>query len=310
MSTTLLQLTDTICGELGITQPATVIGSTDLQTVQLYNLVNRSGKAHLNLCDWTFLQGLKVITSTAALVTTGNTTISSAVITNIPTTAVISANTWVVTGSNIPVAARVVTVDSGTQVTMDSLATSTATAVALTFSQDTYALPTDFNNYINGTAWDRTNRWPIIGPDSPQIDEWHRSGIVTTGPRRHFRQIGAGVNSFRLWPPPGGTEAKWESVFEYIQNTWCQSAAGTGKSSMTVDTDITLIDPDAIILDVIWRFLRAKQFQYADQMQEWKEYLASKMAQDGGAKTLTMAGHRSSLLLTPAQIPDGFWPSS
>ena len=57
------------------------------------------------------------------------------------------------------------------------------------------------SHYIGQTWWDRTNRWALLGPDSPQIDQWHRSGIYVTGPRRHFRQIGNTTNAWRIWPP-------------------------------------------------------------------------------------------------------------
>ena len=39
----LLQIVQAVTGELGLVQPAVVVGATDLQTVQLFNLVNRCG---------------------------------------------------------------------------------------------------------------------------------------------------------------------------------------------------------------------------------------------------------------------------
>ncbi len=309
-SLTLLQIIQTVCGELGLVRPSTVVASADLQTQQLYYLTNREGNELFQTTDWTDLQNLNVVNITAAITTTGNLSASSGVITGIPTTAGIVANNWVVSGSEIPVAARVISVDSGTQVTIDMEATAAGTGVTLTFAQDTYNIPTAFDRYINTTHWDRTNRWPILGPDSPQIDEWHRSGIVVTGPRRHFRQVGALPAAYRLWPPPGANEIPWETVFEYVSNTWVLSAGGTGKSSFTVDTDTTLLDPQAIILGVKWRFLQAKQFSYAAQQAEYNDYVSRKTARDGGAQTLSMARRPSSLLITSANVQDGFFPSS
>ena len=298
-----------MCGELGLTQPSVVIGSTDLQTVQLYNLTNREGWALQQMNEWTAIQALNVLQTAAPVITTGHTVINTAVITAIPTTAGIVANSWVVSGNSIPVAARVVSVDSGTQITMDSDATATGT-IAITFAKDTYNLPTDFDRYINGTSWDRTNRWQILGPDSPQIDEWHRSGIVTVGPRRHARQVGQTPTAYRLWPPPGATETSFETVLEYIQNTWVISSLGVGQSKFLADTDTSLIDPQAIILGVIWRFLRAKQFQYADQFKEHQDYVNSRISKDGGAQTLSMSPRPLGYLINPAQVPDGNWPGT
>ena len=309
-SLTLLQIANTAFAELGLTQVTAVVGSTSLQTQQMLALINREGWGLQQDNEWTALQALNIINIATPITTTGTLTAGSAIITAIPSTSGITANTWVVSGSAIPVAARVVSVDSATQITMDSEANAAATATTLTFAQDTYAFPTNFDRFINRTSWDRTNRWEVLGPDTPQIDEWHRSGIVVTGPRRHARQVGTLPNAYRLWPPPGATETVWETVFEYVQNTWVVSAGGTGKTTMTVDTDTSLIDPQAIILGVIWRFLRAKQFSYADQFKEWQDYKSSRIAKDGGAMTLSMARKPLSLLITSANVQDGFFPSN
>ena len=171
---TLLQIAQAVTGELGLVQPSVVVGATDLQTVQLYNLINRSGDALKRTHNWTALQTLFTLNVTAPTVTTGNLTNGSAIITNIPSTAALTAATFVVTGTGIPVAARILTVDSSTQITMDMVATASSTGATLTFAKDTYPEPSAFDRFINGTAWDRTNRWELIGPDSPQMDEYHR----------------------------------------------------------------------------------------------------------------------------------------
>jgi hypothetical protein len=114
-----------------------VVGATDLQTLQLYNLVNRSGDALKRTHNWTALQTLFTLNVGSPLETTGNVTEGSAVISSIPTTAAITAETFVVFGDSIPAAARVLSVDSLTQVTMDMVATGTATATDLTFSGPT-----------------------------------------------------------------------------------------------------------------------------------------------------------------------------
>ena len=196
----LISIAQAVTGELGLVQPMTVVGATDLQTLQLLALINRAGDELKRAHNWTALQTLFTLDVTAPVVTTGNVSNGSPIITNIPSTALITAETFVVTGSSIPVAARVLSVDSLTQVTMDMVATGNATSTSLTFAQDTYPEPDDFDRFINGTAWDRTNRWALLGPDSPQLDEYHRSGIVTTGPRRHFRQVGNLIaGTYRLW---------------------------------------------------------------------------------------------------------------
>lgn len=311
----LISIIQTVTGELGLVQPTVAIGATDLQTVQLVSLVNRSGDAIKRAHNWTTLQTLFTLNVGSPLVTTGTLTGGSPIITNIPSTALITAETFVVTGPTIPVAARVLTVDSLTQVTMDMVATGnvTTTGTALTFAKDTYPEPAQFDRFINGTAWDRTNRWQLLGPDSPQLDEYHRSGIVTTGPRRHFRQVGSlAAGTYRLWPPPQTVDTPFQIAWEYITLAWCQNAAGTAlQTSMIADTDTPLLDSQAIVMDVKWRFLEAKGIPTAASMQmEFTDYLSQLIARDGGAPTLNMGRRFQPYLIGSWMTPDGNWPGN
>lgn len=307
----LLQIVQAVTGELGLVQPAVVVGATDLQTVQLLNLVNRCGDGLKRDHEWTVLQSLFTLDVTAPTVTTGDVTEGSAVITNIPSTAAITAETFVVTGSTIPVAARVLSVDSPTQVTMDMVATGTVMGTTLTFAKDTYPEATDFDHFINGTAWDRTNRWALLGPDSPQLDEYHRSGIVTTGPRRHFRQVGnLTAGTYRLWPPPAIVDTPFQIAWEYCSLNWVRVAGGSIlAASMTADTDVPLLDSQAIILGTKWRFLEAKGIPTAASMQvEYRDYVSQLIARDGGAPTLNMGRRFEPYLLSPWNVQDANFP--
>lgn len=78
------------------------------------------------------------------LSTTGNTTTGSKVITNIPSTAALTFY-GAISGPGIPTGARVLTIDSATQVTIDINATATATGAALLFRNDQTALYTSLS---------------------------------------------------------------------------------------------------------------------------------------------------------------------
>lgn len=310
---TLLQIIQAVTGELGLVQPSVVVGATDLQTLQLFNLCNRAGDSLKRDHDWTFLQNLFTLDVTAPTVTTGDTTNGSAVLSNIPSTAGIVAGTYVVTGSSIPVAARVLSVDSLTQVTMDMVATGSNTATTLTFAKDTYPENADFDRFLNGTAWDRTNRWALLGPDSPQLDEYHRSGIVTTGPRRHFRQVGNLVaGTYRLWPPPSAVDTPFQIAWEYLSLNWVRVNGGsTLAASFANDDDTPLIDSQALILGTKWRFLEAKGIPTAASMQvEFRDYVSQLIARDGGAPTLNMGRRFEPYLLSPWNIQDANYPGN
>lgn len=308
----LLQIIQAVTGELGLVQPSVVVGAQDLQTVQLYNLANREGDSLRRTHNWTAMQSLFTLNVGAPTVTTGNVVEGSAVVSGIPSTVGVVAGLWTVIGSFIPAAARVLTVDSPTQVTMDMVATGTVNGTDITFSQDTYPEPAGFDRFINRTAWDRTNRWELIGPDSPQTDEWHRSGIVTTGPRRHFRQVGdlSGGN-YRIWPPPQTVDTPFQIAWEYVSNYWVQSVSGTNLPYFQADTDLPVLDSQAIILGTKWRFAQAKSLPSAASLQlEYTDYVNQLIARDGGAPTLRASKTAASVLLTSWNVQDANYPGN
>ncbi len=190
----LLGLVGAAVGEIGIKPPLSIIGNVDPQVIQLLALAKREGKEFYQMGGrkegWQQLRGENIFT-TNALTTTGNTTLNSAVITNIPTTAALAAGTWsFATGLGVATNARIVSVDSSTQITVDQVSTATGTGVAMVLGQDAYTLPNDFAYFQQLTWWDRTYRWQMFGPLTAQ--EWQvlKSGLSPVGPRRFFRIMG------------------------------------------------------------------------------------------------------------------------
>lgn len=310
---TYLQIVQTACAEMGLIQPVSVATATDAQTLQLGALANAIGQDDLlKPYEWTFLQKYFILNITKPISTTGTLSPNSAVITNIPTTAGITASTFVCSGNAIPTSARVNSVDSTTQVTLDSQATvaSVTNSVSLLFAQDTYAQPADFDRFIDQTMWDRTNRWPLLGPSSPQEDQWHRSGVVTVGPRRHYRQTGQSPNNWRFWPPPGTGDTPMEFVQEYVSNGWVnvKGAGATFANAFVNDNDVPLFSDRAIIIGMKAKFKKDKGFDYAPFESEFIELVDELVAQDGPKGTLNLARKRFNPLITPATVQDGFFP--
>lgn len=308
---TLLEIITQVCNEIGLVAPSAVVSATDLQTKQMYALANREITELRQMFDWTNLQSTYVITVAAPISTTGTVTEGSAVITGIPTTAGLAAQTWAISGDYLNQAARVDTVDSGTQVTMNMPATGSGT-IDLVFSKDTYPEPTDFDRYITETWWDRTNHWALIGPNSPQIDEWHRSGIVAWGPRRNWRQVGRAAGGiYRLWPPIGATEGQFSIAFEYISSYAVVEADGTTyKATFTEDDDQPTLDSNAVVLGLKWRWMQIKQLDYAPMQVEYLDYVNRMGAKDGGMKTLSLAPTPDQFLIGPQNVADGNWPGN
>ena len=318
---TLLGIINQAQQELGLPQSSTIIGNTDPTTVQMLGMAQKTGEEIRDIPEegWTTMGAEFNLAVTVPTTTTGNTTLNSPIITGIPSTSGLAANAWVVTGSTIPTAARIKSVDSSSQVTMTMVATGAATATPLVFAQDTYALSSDFRGPKNRTWWDRTNRWELLGPDSPQMDQWHRSGIVATGPRRHFRMVGRlqGSNpTYRLWPPPAEITAPIQIAFEYFSTDWIllqggaplPPAAQTFSSVWVNDTDVPVLDDRAIIDGIKWRFWKMKGFNYKDDRNDWLDLVDRLIARDGAAPTLQLAKRQHPIFISPANVQDGFFP--
>lgn len=309
---TLLEIVQTACAEMGLTQPSVVATATDLQTIQMFNLVNRAGNELRQRHDWTELQATYDLTVPEPLVTTGDVTEGSAIITNIPSTATLAADLFTIAGSYVNQAARIYSVDSATQVTMSIPASGTEVGQALTFTKDTFTEPDDFDHFITETWWDVTNHWALLGPDSPQRAAQQVAGIVTTGPRRHFRQVGRAPINYRLWPPLGTVEQPYSILYYYVSENWVlDEDTVMFKSSMENDNDECTLNSQAIILALKWRFFQAKSLPEAAQFQvEYNDFVDRLIARDGGNKTLSLDTLQDSVLISPANVSDGNWPGS
>lgn len=300
----LLGLVGAAAGELGLKPPTSIVNNVDPQAIQFLALAKREGKDFYQMGGkqggWQELRGENIFT-TVSLTTTGTTTSGSAIVTGIPTTAALAANTWSVSsGTGIAPNARIVSVDSATQITLDQACTASGTATAIIFGQDAYSLPNDFSFFIGDTWWDRSYRWQLAGPVSPQEWQQLKSGLSPVGPRRYFRVIG---NKLYLHPAPSVTGNTL--VFEYYSNAWCQSVAAAALNTWSADTDYYNFDDDAFILGLKWRFKASKGLDYAQEKADYATVCERLLARNGGNRNLmTNAQSRDLRLLSANQIPD------
>lgn len=312
---TVLTMIQNAEAELGLPQSTAVFTGTpsDQTGTQMGALANRVLDELRRMNRWTNLQFEFDLIVNTPINTTGDMIAQSKVITNIPSTVGILANSFTVSGPGIPQAARVQSVDPLTQVTMtmENTNTTNLTAQTIQFQQDTYQMPTDFDWFNNRTMWDRTNRWELLGPDSPQLDQWHRSGIVATGPRRHFRKVGPYNNSFRIWPPPAEIVAPLQLVYEYLSIAAVQVSGSTSTFAQYFanDSDTSLLDENAITMGIKWMFWEAKGFgSYITQQTRWVDYVNRLIARDGAAATLNLVQRVNPIFLSPSNVQDGFFP--
>lgn len=305
---TLLEIVQRAAQEMNLSRPLSAAGSQEQDVKTLVALANRTGRELHSAGEWTFLQADYPVTVGAPVQTTGDTVSGSPNVSAIPSTAGIEALTFAALGEGIAPGTRVKQVLDGSNVVLTQPAIATATGANITFVRDTFAVPADFDRYINRTQWDRTQQWELIGPMSPQEAQWVQSGIVSTGPRRRWRQVGRGERVFRIWPPPSSADTPSQLVFSYISSDWVEAANGTFKNWMTLDDDVPGFDDDLMVMGVKWMYFRAKGFEYGAFEADWRNEINARLGFDGGAPTLNMARRRWPIFLSPANVQDGNWP--
>lgn len=309
MPTTLLQIAQAVTNELGLPQ-VTTAENANPGTRQLVSLINRAGDEIYQAHPWVVSQAQHIVEIETPIITTGDIIAGTGIIINIPDTTGIEANYFAVQGNGLLQSTRVIRVIDANSVEVDQFATATEVGTELIFARDTYDVPAEFKWFANRTMWDRSNHWELVGPMSPQADQWQRSGIVTVGPRKRWRQIGPDPTSWRLWPAPTATGSYPATlVFEYNSKYWASNAAGVRQEGMTTDTDFPVIDAQAIILATKWRLWQIKGMEYGAMQAEALDYVNRLAARDGGAPDLSLSKRRDSYyLLGPQNIQDGAFP--
>lgn len=146
-----------------------------------------------------------------------------------------------------------------------------------------YALPAAFGRYLNGTWWDATNSWRLIGPVTP--DEWQslQNNLVTVGLDRYWRQKGG---EMYLFPTPTATGD--DITYEYQSKYWCESSGGAAQATWAADTDVFRLDERLLIMGLKWRWQAVNGLDYSEEYNEYKAELDQAIARDGGGRDLNM----------------------
>lgn len=216
----LLTICQEAASELGLRQPVSIVGSTDLTAQILFRLANQSGKHLMRYHDWQAL------------------------------------------------------ID---EVSFTSLAT----------QEQTDAFDPDIHDRLiyNAEVWNSTSNQRFLGP-TPQM-YWRQlaNGVVTAGAPGYWRLIGRQLNILPVMTAGQTIE------FEAISAKWCQSAAAVGQLSFMADTDLSLMDEELMVLEMVWRFRKSRGFaQYAEDLEtaeREKEKLASR---DRGTGRVRVSG--------------------
>ena len=295
MGSTMIQLIQQCTNELGIPTPSTVAGNQSQETVQLLALMNAVGYELLRRADWRELTRQHTF-YTEATTATGSWVDGVAVITGLASTAGLDT-TYQVQGNGIPNATYITSVGA-TTVDINYQPTATVVNGEVIFQKVKYNLPVDYYSTVNRTHWDKSKRWEMLGPESPQQWEWLLSGCISTGPRIRWRLLG---QYFQIWP---GMNAGELLGFEYRSKGWAYNASGIVQNSMTADND-TCIYPDRVmVLATKLKYFEAKGFDTTALYRDYLMELEAAIAQDTAAANLSFAPRPGTVLIGYDNIPD------
>ncbi len=296
-----MQLVDQVSGELGLTQPVSVIGVANNQTTQLLALTQRLGKDLLREFEWQGARKIYVFQTGTPTTYPSCSLYGSTIVNGALLTAGLTAG-MVISGTGIPPYAEIVSIVSSNEIEMNVDATITGSST-LTFVDQDYALPSDYDRMVPDSSWDRTNHWKNIGAKSSQ--EWQslQGGVVSTGPRERYRIY---QGKLRFFPAP--TAAYIES-FEYISNYWVVPTGGTTatKASFTVDTDTCIFKDALMAAGLKYYFLKAKRLDFGVEQAEFLDLLSTCKAQDEPLPTQSLNPITPNSLITGGNVPEGSW---
>lgn len=298
---TLLELMTQVCDELALLRPTAVVSSQDPQVRQLLALTQRLGRDLCKQFGWNKLDKEWLITS-SNYTYTGTITEGSNVITGMSSTVGLSSN-YTIIGDGIMPFAQITSVNNSTQITMDMAATESGVKT-LTIQQNIFPFPADYDHEVPQTEWNRSTRWQLMGPKSPQEWQIYKGGIVSVGPRQRFRIWN---NAVVINPsPPAGQQI----ALEYQSRAFVIGADNVAKTQYTADTDTCVFPDSLMITGLMSQWKLAKGLDASNSLAEFKNLLEQNKAQDKSAPRLYLAQAKGSLLLTPYNVIDGYWPSA
>lgn len=298
---TVLSLIQQATGEMGLSVPTFVVGSTAPDQIQQLALINAVGRELQREYQWQATT-VEYQFTTPFYSYTGTGTNGSNTLTGMSSVANLTTD-FMVTGTGIPQSTYYVS-DNGSDIVLSQAVNSSSTGTFV-FSQVKYALPAAYDRLIDRTDWDKTQHWEMLGPETPQQWQWLKSGFISTGPRVRFRML---ASEFQIWPP---LAANHTLGLEYITSQWVVAIGATQptKTAFTLDSDSCVFNNALMVLGLKLKYLEAKGFDTMAVYRDYKNQLDIAKANDGGSPTLSFAPRISSVLVGWNNIPDSGYGS-
>lgn len=149
-----------------------------------------------------------------------------------------------------------------------------------------YALPADFHDLVDQTEWNRTTRFPLIGPMSGQETQFLKAQLSNVLINVAFRLQG-NLLVLPIVPPSGSTCAA-----EYVSSYWIKSATGSEPDNdhPVASGDICLFDPLLLVRGVKLQYLMHTGLDTTLAQAEYEKTLDHAIGKNTGAPKLSFDG--------------------
>lgn len=163
-----------------------------------------------------------------------------------------------------------------------------------------YDLPSDFDKLILDTAYDATSDYKLIGGVTPA--EWQFTNIhggALSGRKFHITGF---PRKLRLTPTP--TEVV-SLMFLYKTNKHAVAVDGTtGKATFTLNNDSCKVGDNLVAMDMKWRYLKQRGFDYAEEFTEARNAADKAFAEAMSFPTITIGYNPEITGLTDGYVPE------
>ena len=300
MSSTLLQLVQQASAEMGLVVPNTVVGNTAADTQQMYYLINAVGNEIAREYPWEalnteyrffsqYVQGDGVAVVNNATLTFPDSTVSTFLNS-------LGATNFQVQGIGVMQDTYVVSA-LGSNVTLSRPCTQSGTGT-FTFGQTKYPLPSGFDRITDRTQYDKSKRWEMLGPETPQQWQFLKSSYISTGPRIRWRIMG---QEFQIWPLTSTNEYLG---FEYISSYWALNSSGALIPQFASDSDTCIFPDRLMVLGLKKKYFEVKGFDTTAYERDYQTQMNIAKANDQGSPTLSLAPRTANVLIGWENIPD------
>ena len=175
------------------------------------------------------------------------------------------------------------------------------THTIVTDTGTTYALPTDFEYYVDETGWNNTGRTPLIGPLN--LQQWRMLQARQLGGTTLRLQYIISEGNLELYfaPTPAQT-----LELNYIGRGWVQDADNTAiyRDFAEADTDIVLFAPRLMITMLKLKWREAKGFDTVAAAAEFNTALNDAKYNDAPKKSLALGSRQKFPYLGFANMTD------